>query len=560
MAIFVVDEPVEIVLARNPAILQLRSDVTPAVGARALMAIPALSDRFATGETLSVTYTEPDATTETVIFTAVASPADDDKIPDASWAGTNAAYWVAVAQAVAKHPRIAPFFTSEIVTISGSSYLQVKAIDAVSTWEVDMSNDPGYTVTQEASEPDSTPDNYRVLVEVFFEKSYRSGNYERVAQLEGFPAPDTGFMYFDLSNILEAQCRANRPEPLVPQFDTSTLAIADNLRRYYLRYTEESGTPATTAEWQYGNLKYAMDGGISQSLFAEAGYAGYLDGLDADNALLSWMPDGRSMGENQPEYLPWYNHTGETKEIVLQRIQYNVDTGVAAGTAYLYEGAAVPVRQYETLLIPVGPALMSISGSNIYKYTVRVVDAASDYEGSAPEYLSQPRRYYIDRKYTESQRYIEYVNGFGAPECWRCTGEWAKKLSVKRDTADVALAPGYNALASETLQYARQSETPLTYRTGYLRKGEAEVLQELLMAGQVYDVGEDGYIPLRLTGTSFAVTSTRENLHAYSIEAVPRLDMRNFSKRTVTSGTADAWQETNDDAWFDAITIPWGMP
>ena len=100
----------------------------------------------------------------------------------------------------------------------------------------------------------------------------------------------------------------------------------------------------------------------------------------------------------------------------------------------------------------------------------------------------------------------------------------------------------------------------LEYRTGFLRKGEAEVLQELLTAADVYDVSADGYIPIRLTGDRFAVTETRQSLHAYSLEAVARLTMRNYSKVRVLAGDANAWQEPGGASWFDTVLVAWKLP
>lgn len=565
MALFKIDEPVELTLARNPAIVQLRavtSSLGPAYSAQgvAVLMEADFPSRFASGEELTVTYTEPDGTTETVTFTGANTPDEIDKIPTGTWSGDNASYWTEIATIVGKHPRIAPFFEVEIWSIAGDPFLRLLARDAVGEWEVTITNDLALTVTQVDPVADSTPANYRVLLEVFFEKTYLAGNYERVAQLEGWPSPPNGWLYFDISNILEAQCRATRVEPLVPEFGTDVPTKADNLRRYYIRYTEEYGTPVAAQEWQYSDVKYAMDGGVSQALHAESGYYGYPGTIDDTTSLLTWMPDGRTLGESQPEYLAWHNYTGATQQVVLQRIQYDVADGAAIGTTlYLYGGDTVDVLPYETLLIPVGPDMMTLD-DEAYKYTVRVVDATSDWEGGSPEFFSPLRRYYVDRQYTESQRYVQYLNGFGVPECWRCTGEWSKKLAVSRSAAEKVLAPGYNVLASDNFQYARDFELQLTYRTGYLRKGEAEVLQEMLIAGEVYDVGEDGYIPLRITSNSFAVTSTRENLHSYTIEVRPRLSMRNFSKKVLTGPASDAWQEVNNDSWFDAVTVAWNLP
>lgn len=570
MALTQVDEPVEIVLARNPAVLHLRSAQTvggalySALGVSASMSI-LVTDRFAAGETITVDYDEPDGTSESIEFTAAGSydPATDE-IPDDTWAGTDSEYWIEVATIINSHPRIAPFFTCDPVTVMGSLYIKVLARDTSAAWYVTLSNTGGFSVATDAGSSDATPDNYRVLAEVFFEKTYNIGDYERVAQLEAIPATDTGWTYFDISSILAAHCRSNRSEPLVPAFGTDALALADNLRRYYIRYTEDYGSPSETQEWQYTDIKYVMDGGVSQAVHAEAGYFGYLSEKSVSDAFLTWMPDGKTIGESQPEYLAWYNYTGSDKTVTLEVVRYDVDTGAPKATLYAYE-FDLTARAYETILFPVSPDILAADlstsfATDVYKLVLRVVDASSDYEGGDPTYLSEQRTYYIDRQYYEPTRYVQYLNSFGVPECWRCTGDWTKKLAVKRELATKSLAPGYNSLASDNFQYGRTFTPGLIYRTGYLRKGEAEVLQELLLAGECYDVEAAGYIPLLITSTSFDVTGTRETLHSYQLNAQPRLDMKNFSKKQVTAGSADSWQEPDGSSWFDALLVAWQEP
>ena len=175
-------------------------------------------------------------------------------------------------------------------------------------------------------------------------------------------------------------------------------------------------------------------------------------------------------------------------------------------------------------------------------------------------FLSEARTYYIDRDYYESTRYVQYLNGFGVPETIRCTGEWAKRVEVDRSTAVRPLLPGYLDTASDNFQFAREFTPILIYRTGYIRKGDAETLQELLIAGELYDVSADGYIPLLLTDQRFDVTSTYETLHAYQFACRPRLNMKNFSTKKLTQSDADSWEEPDGESWFDALQVAWQMP
>jgi hypothetical protein len=563
MAIDLITPPSDIVFARNPVIWKLRAaqtsggDSYDATGVRADLEI-LITDRFATGETMTVEYTDPDGTTETVVFTASDPYTAIDEIPDNSWPGTDGDYWNTVAAIIATHPRLAPFFTVAAVTILGDLKIRIQAIE-VFNWTLVVTNDAGFTVTDTAAAADATPDNYKVRLEVFFENTYKAGDYTLAAQLEGTPAATTGYLYFDISTVLAAQCRAARMEPLVPMYGIDVPVMADNLRRYYIRFTEEYDNPVVTQPWTYSDVKYAIDGGVSQMIFAESDV---LAAMDVDDALFTWMPDGRTIGLNQPEYLNWFNFQHTDPVIPILEVKwYKVTDGTLGGTLYFYGTASQYFTDYETAIIPIMPSLLGLDAiDDAYKFTVQVGWDDGGIPGFAFIALSQVRTYFLDRDYQRSERYVQYLNSFGCPECWRCTGQYDKKLKVDRSLAERPLLPGYNELATDRFQFSRGFDHALTYRTGYISRGEAEVLQELLIAGDLYDVATDGYVPLQITSNDFAVTDTNQDLHAYVFACTPRLDSKNYSKKKVTIAGNGAWQEVDGSNWVDAFLVPWGLP
>lgn len=547
--------PGTLAFAKNPVIFKFRSldgsDTYAATGSVARLQAGA-SDKFAAAETLTVTYVEVDGTTESVVFTAAPDYSAEDAIPDDTFAGTMAQYWEAVRLKVQAHHRIAPYFVVTRTGPIGGNSIYLTALETDPDFTVEVDNTAGFTNSQPAAKADTTPDNYQVLLEVYTERTYMGGDYILSAQLENTPAED-GYLYFDISSILEAECRAGMSEPLVPVWETDDTALADNQRRYYIRYTEIYGAPAVTQEWQYDEVRTAMAGGISQALFA---LGDFLGGLGVTDALLSWMPDGRKIGLNQPEFLAYYHWDVETRPIKLQMQWYDItDNDPSTATQHF---TVLNIEPKQVALMPANPTLLGLdSQADAYKYRVRVVylDDSLVYQP-----LSQWRTYFIDRDYFESERYLMYLNGFGTPECWRCTGEWGKKLMVQRTVAESPLLPGYNEFATDRFQCGRAFDQELTYRTGHISRGEADVLQEMIIAGEVYDVSEEGYIPLRITTNSVPVTDTNQDLHAYQFTAQPRLDMRNYSKKSMTSLISGAWQEPGGEAWFDSLLVEWGLP
>lgn len=559
MAVALIAQPGDIVFARNPVVIQLRASTTvggPTYAAKGVGAYfqAALSARIATGATVTVAYTEADGTAETVVLTAAADYTPDAAIPDNSFSGTNAEYWSAVAVEIAAHPRIGPFFSVSPVVSGANIQITLREKSTLSGWAITLTNSSGHAVTPLAAMDDSTPANYRVLFEVFFEKTYRGGDYISAALLEGQPDGETGYLYFDISPILESQCRAYRSEPLVPTWSTITPVIADNLRRWYVRYTEQAGNPAITQEWQYTDVKLAMDGGISQSAWAEN--PDYLESLGTATSVLTWLPDGRPVVQDAPEFLAWFN-TGATDETVsLIRALISDQDGLGFINESWYNSSPITARPYETVLFPLRPLLASayFVATEAYKSEIKVLR-----DGTLVE-LSPTLIYYHDKTYYESRRHIQYLNGFGVHDTWTCRGQYAKRLRVQRSSAQRPLSPGFDTYATDTFQYASESEPQYTYRTGYLSKALAETLQEMLMVGEIYDVSEDGYVPLLLTTNDFQITDTRESLHAYEFTAVPRLRLRNYSKRAVVAPDLNAWQEPGGEYWFDTAIQPWELP
>lgn len=547
------------VLAKNPVVIKLRSTDTGSVpysaqGATAKIQA-ASGQRFSAGQTVTVSYDEPDGTSESVVFTASPTYTAEDEIPDDTFSGSLSTYVNKIKDKIKAHHRIAPYFTVTVAGLLGPWNLTLKSRSSDPDWVVTLANTAGMAVTATAATDDNTPVNYSVLLEVYFESSLRAGDYSLAAQLKNTPDTD-GYMTFDLSSILAAECRAALKDPVVPAWSTSDTYEGQNVRRWYFRFTEQYGTPIVVQDWEYDDVRLTMNGGVSQSLWADPFGGGfYLPTLSATDSLLTWMPDGRKLGLKQPEFLAWYNWDSEDRYVLVEMKWVDITDGTVSSVTQLL--SEVKVRPGEVGMLPVNPTILGLdTEANAYKYQVRVVYQ----DGASFIGVSQWRTYLIDRDYYRSERYVQYLNGFGVPECWRCTGVWSKKLGVDRQVAESPLLPGYNEFATDRFQFSAQWDQELTYRTGFLTRGQADVLQEMLIAGEVYDVSEEGYIALQITTNSFQVTDTDEDLHSYQFTAQPRLDMRNYSKTKLTSPTGGAWQEPGGDAWFDALLVPWELP
>jgi len=560
MALNYVSSPPLRAFARNPLVFKLKSVDGGGLpyGAQGVRSVTtaAQTARFTNGQTLSVSYTEPNGGITNLVFTATTTPTLITDIPSSSSVGyTNTSYWNKVREVVAQHFRVSPFFTVTAVIAAGNVTLTIQAVEAASGWSITGANSAGFTVVNTNTvTADTTPDNYRVHFEVFFESAHKSGTFERVAALESVPDA-AGFHYFDVSGVLSRECENALSKPSVPNAGTDEPVLADNLRRYYVRWAESSGTPVTYGVWSYWEMQEVLNGGISQLLFTEGDW---LAARDATNCILSWMPDGKRVDDDTPEFLAWYNWQETAATVVLELQWRHADTGVWVRTFELDVADKAVVQPGETLLIPIKPTLFGLDAQpNAYKFSVRVVDATSDWEGSNPTYLSPARTYYLDRDHYAGKRNLQYLNGFGVPETLRCLGEFAQKLNVQRETAESVLMPGYAAHDTERRHYATDFEVEFSYRTGFITRAEADVLQEMLAGREVFDVHDEGYVPLLVTSSQFEVTDTFRTLHAYTFNALPRLKMRNYAYTPPTTAGPDYWQAPDGSYWLDHNSQPW---
>src|SRR3989338_3368606 len=79
-------------------------------------------------------------------------------------------------------------------------------------------------------------DGYQIRALVYFEDEYLSGNFRKVANVEGVMGDDARY-WLDVSHILNAEIEATWEEFPLPKKETEWY-LADNLRRYYVDFVE----------------------------------------------------------------------------------------------------------------------------------------------------------------------------------------------------------------------------------------------------------------------------------------------------------------------------------
>lgn len=525
-------EPPFITMARNLNLMLLRNTDPSGVpygatGDKATITIDtSTAPGLASGNTITVTFTSfPGESPVTVVFTASAStgenylPIHGGSITPAEVAG--------LATKIGAHSAIAPFFYVGISSLGDVYVIELYARDAVERWDPEfaVSGPAGWATGQSVGQPDNTPDNHRVIVEVMWEDGYESGGFVRVASLQ--PAQNQGVIWIDLEDILTAQWQASQASPPIP-LDTANAARADNVRRYYVRYTEASGNPLTYGEYAATGVKLCMWGGVGKRLWSQGNY---LESISDLNSLLHWIPSGKSVSPKQPEWLAWYNYTGATQTLRLKLVKTD-DTNTDAAPVYLAPVSPLTVKAGETALFPVGIEALMLDPETVRKYTVRV-------QRNSGEDLSPPRAYHVDTLYYEDLRILQYINGFGIPETLRCSGRVLQTLNIDRSETRLALSSFYAGTDSERYQWDFEGEPIFTFRSGYLQKQAVHALQELFLYNEVWELLSPGkWRAMAVLARSMRVTETGQQLHFVEFQATPRMGMGNYDN-TIQGGDGD---------------------
>lgn len=563
----IVEQPFETAFTRNPVIYRFRAvdgdgNLYRPMGVRSEVRCSTFHGPE-DGETMILNWTEPDGTTGSVTFTARTTPTAEDEIPAAVGASPGSypdwtSFYNAIGEKMKQHPIVGPLFRFDTVNRgSGQSYW-AEALELDSDWSVSwdvsgIATPPTFDVIDTTTITLSAePDNYRIVWDLFLESTYQSENYDRVASGEEFINADSE-AFLNLERILEAKAKTTLATPPIPAYDTNTALLADNLRRYYIRYREEYDGIASPS-WTIASTRRVMIGGIAQTLFAAGDF---LADRTQDTSLLTWKPNLRTIATDTKEYLAWYNYTGETKSVLIE-YRGMVADGSESTAQFIYESPDVQALAGETILFPVGFEQLGQSDDAIVSYTVQVVDKSSPYDGGAAEYLSVERTYQLDRYYRESERTLMYLNGFGCPETLRCIGYHTTDLQVERDEANRTLEPGYSTSSRELFQFDEDWQNVFTYRSGYLSKAELDSLQELAIYNEAFEIFSNVYVPLFITSSQFPISETRSNLDSITLVAVPALRHRNYSNILLTEETAgEYWLTITGGNWLTTFGQPW---
>ncbi len=510
-------QPASLIFAQNVANFKLLSthddsSLFAAVGMQQSLLLVENDDVYA-GARITINLTEPSGATYSIVFDFVTSPSTEQQLPTYQVNPspprpnpTYEVYYQDLAARMARSPALSPFLKVSFSYNSGTnvSTITFTAIDTQTTFSIAVVSLSVATVSiTTLAMPDTTPANYRAVYELFSELDYGSGMFKSLFSGESIPNV-AGLTRINIQNILTAFVGAIRFVP--PNCTTVPAHRANHIRRYYFRYTEKYGAPTTQQAWTTTAIKKMITGGIPNNVALRADW---LATRTIDTCFLNTLPDDRLVAQNSPEFVVWYNYTDVFQSLKVEwKVWLNTDGSDTTGINSVISLYASP---NETLMIP---ALKSHDyPDNAAAVEIRLLD-----QTNTP--VSGWRRYTIDRRYREDERYLMFLNQYGVFESVRLTGATAMGVELERRESI-----RYKDDVIETFEAEKKWRRSFSYRTGYLSQEECRALENLVASRFVFEVSlTEGYIPVRITDTKFTLDDGKQDLWALEIKAVPQLE------------------------------------
>lgn len=512
---------------------------------------------FTVGDTLIVILTMVDGTVLRVIFTASAGNTAEDEILDyVSFGGASVQeYYDGVSAKIMAHSLLSPFLTVRAENYAPDFLFTFTTTEEVESIDLQRTIVTTTTVGISPKVADNTPDNYGVSLEIYLELTYRSNNWIRIIKNIHRSPVAASMYYFNVAEVLHSAMLEVMNDLPVPQFNDIFDYPANNQRRFYLKFGERYGSPVAQQPWEVTSIAKVWRGGDSlESTFD------YFQLLTLETSFLTYYKK-RKVVPNQPEWITWYNWTDTPHTVCLRVRQYDAHNNLLSTSYFGAYSFTTVTEPTDCVMLPCGMAqvgVSSVSGTPVARYTVQVINREL-YVSSGPaqtvSILSPIQTFDVLDLYAEDMRFLQYYNSFGAIETLRCSGKWTVDFAIERNSSVSFTESAPYGISSQTDE---NFERILTYRTGFLDKQEARVLEELLITGHAWDVSVNYVFGLELVSNKFQLYETWRDLNAYELQFKLRKVERNYKNdddiRNGIGGWYNAaqngfWTDTNGDFW-----------
>lgn len=477
---------------------------------------------FLENQSFGIDITTPDGLIQTVYFVAKASPTAVGDVPVynslSGYADLETYLGNVVATKLNKHPFLTPFlrFAGSASSAGTPQIVATLNRDLVGygvAWHTD-SDWVDAVVTPIAAMSDPKPLNAQVRYSLYVENAYGTGVFTEA--YAGVLLPDTegGCVLSNLSDVLHTHCLSSGCGAAIAALQMPyTATIADNVRRYFIRFSEHDGSPIVARRSLTSAIKTVLMGGLTRH---EQQDNFFTLTAAASRGILSFQTTYTAVSAYSPVFLNFINASEITVGISLRVSMYDAQ-GLKYFTRFFDQNRIV--NAWETVCLPVDVARLEID-TLAAMYSVQVVDSVD----SQTVNYSTPQYFTIDRVTSPDERILAYRNAFGAWEILRVVGIHATGSGIVRKEA---------ILEGRQQAFNAEWKPNFTYRTGPISQAVRDALTEMLLGATVFEVLPDGYVELFVTATAIADTAIDDNLTVFELKCTPTKTDLPFSTNNI---------------------------
>lgn len=369
------------------------------------------------------------------------------------------------------------------------------------------------------SAPASEKPNLSFVCDVYIEKTYLSGSFEKVISLEQ-PAQSDGTTIFDVQAALDIFVSHHLPDPA----NHSMVRATNAFKRYRLDFAEKFGDPPVLDTVQQNQVRYVIHGGLSYEEWAsKTFFETYLVG--EFTPFLTWQPNNKLVFPDQPEYLYFMLNNFDTTTVAAKSKIYYLDGSDRLVNIHSFS----PSDRYEIYMISCRPSLLAASypmSDQLKKIEVWVEDQAATR-------ISEIRTYIINNDYVENKRYFLYGNSVGGGYATLAAiGKITNTLKVTEQSTEKILDPDYSIEDGEIeiLDKTGQNEIRVPVGNAMITREYLERLQDFIISESVYLYDTNRLVPVQIQSRSIRVVDENRSLAQLEFTYLPP-QMRQYTPR-----------------------------
>ncbi|MVM36141.1 hypothetical protein GO755_39380 [Spirosoma sp. HMF4905] len=385
-------------------------------------------------------------------------------------------------------------------------------------------------------------DGLRYFLELLIPNFAGSTTFERLVKMPGSEKPPTnqaGMVvyegaFFQLDELLDGFLSFTKPA-----FGAKDMAIISTLTMPYIVKESVENNGVLLAESVKQNAsQWLLKAGLNERDFLAWGSSFFTSYMSENRPFLTWQPDGKTIGENQQEYVYFLLNFSPAPASIIRRYRVHYTNGTYETLEY---GALSGGQPFQVVSVPVHPAALNLNPAMVDYYEVWLADQDRNR-------LSQVRTYRVDHSYRSQERWLLFANSLGGWDTMRLLGEGAETLTTERTTAELERPAGAPADYSELRVIHLVGSREITVSTGYFEQAahhQLKYLDELMLSKEIYLVDSRGHQALEMVTNSLVDKEDNTDLLARNFTfrfSTPQMNHSTMPAAPATPARPMKWQ------------------